>query len=82
MSFEWHRIHKWEENIESQVTDAVEEQVTEQYGVDSIEDLTEEQIDQVMSWRDEHVSEYSPMYIGFTNVYNTWENVNWQPEEE
>ena len=82
MSFEWPRIHKWEDNIESQVTDAVEEQVTEQYGVDSIEDLTEEQIDQVMSWRDEHVSEYSPMYIGFTNVYNTWENVNWQPEEE
>ena len=82
MAFEWHRMHKWEENIESDVTDAVEQQVTEQYGVDSVVDLTKEQVDEVMAWRDEHVSEYCPMYIGFTNLYNTWENENWTEEEE
>jgi len=82
MAFEWHRMHKWEENIEREITDAVEQQVTEQYGVDSVVDLTEEQVNEVMAWRDEHVSEYSPMYIGFTNLYNTWENENWSEDEE
>lgn len=82
MAFEWGRIHKWEENIEREVTDAVEEQVREQYEVDDIADLTEQQIDEVMAWRDEYVSEYSPMYIGFTNLYNTWENENWEESDE
>ena len=80
--FEWGRIHKWEENIEREVTDAVEERVTEHYEVEDIVDLTQEQIDEVTAWRDEHVSEYSPMYIGFTNVFNRWDDENWEPEDE
>ena len=43
---------------------------------------TQEQIDEVTAWRDEHVSEYSPMYIGFTNVFNRWDDENWEPEDE
>jgi len=27
-----------------------------------------------MAWREEHVSEYSPMYGGFADCYNQWEN--------
>ena len=42
MSFEWNRIHKWEENIERDVTDAVEQQIMEHYSVDDITTLTEE----------------------------------------
>ena len=99
MAFEWHRMHKWEENIESEVTDAVEQQVTEQYGVDSVVDLTEEQIcehysvddvleltaeqmDEVRAFRDEHVSEYSPMNWGFSNVIMRYEDENYEEEEE
>ena len=47
MAFEWNRIHKWEENIEREVTDAVYEYVCEYYEVDDISELSEEQIAQV-----------------------------------
>jgi len=73
MSFEWPRMHKWEENIEREVTEGVEERVTEHYGVDDIADLTEAQLDEIEKWREEHVSEYSPMNWGFSNLINNWE---------
>ena len=74
MAFDWPRMHKWEENIERDVTDAVEEQVCEQYNVEDVLELTREQLLEVVAFRDEHVSEYSPMYIGFNNVINRWED--------
>jgi len=82
MSFDWPRMHKWEENIERDVTDAVEEQVMEQYGVDDIVDLTKEQMAEIQAWREEHVSEYSPMNWGFSNLYNRWEDENYKEDEE
>lgn len=82
MSFDWPRMHKWEENIERDVTDAVEEQVMEQYGVDDISDLTKEQMAEIQAWREEHVSEYSPMNWGFSNLYNRWEDENYEEDEE
>lgn len=81
MAFEWHRIHKWEDNIESQVTDAVYEYVCEFYGVEEVGELTEGQVNEIMAFRDE-LNEYSPMQWGFSNLYNHWENENWEPDEE
>jgi len=81
MAFEWGRIHKWEENIEREVTDAVRDYVVEFYGVEELAELTQEQIDEVMAFRDE-LNEYSPMQWGFSNIYMEWENENWTPEEE
>jgi hypothetical protein len=81
MSFEWNRIHKWEDNIERDVTDAVYEYVRDYYDVDEIEDLTEEQIDEVRAFSDEH-NEYSPMQIGFSNLFNEWEDLQWEKEHE
>ena len=72
MSFEWPRIHKWEENIEREVTDNVREYVLEFYGLDEIAELTEEQMNEVQAFRDE-LNEYSPMQWGFSNIYNEWE---------
>ena len=60
MAFEWPRSHKWEENIEHEVTDGLRELIYEQYGVDEVSELTEEQIDEVMAYRDE-LNEYSPL---------------------
>ena len=73
MSFEWNRIHKWEENHERNITEDVEEYICEHYGVESIETLTQEQIDEVEAYRDE-LNEYSVMQIGFSNVINNWES--------
>ena len=81
MAFEWHRMHKWEENIEREVTDAVEQRVIEHYEVDDIVDLTKEQIAEVAKWKDEHVNEYSPIIWGFNNVMNRWEDENWEDED-
>lgn len=74
MAFEWNRMHKWEENHERNITEDVEEYICEYYGVESIEDLTKEQIDKIEVFRSE-LNEYSIMQIGFSNVINIWENV-------
>ena len=76
MAFEWNRIHKWEENIEREVTDAVYEYVCEYYEVDDISELTEEQIAQVEGYRDHELSEFSVLQIGFSNIINHWESEN------
>ena len=81
MSFDWPRIHKWEERIESDVTDSVYEYVMEHYGVDEIVELTEEQIKEVENFRDE-LNEYSPMQWGFSNLINHWESETWEVENE
>ena len=73
MAFEWNRMHKWEENHERAITEDVEEYICEYYGVESIEDLTKEQIDKIEVFRSE-LNEYSIMQIGFSNVINNWEN--------
>lgn len=75
MAFEWPRSHKWEENIEREVTDGLRELIYEQYGVDEVSELTEDQIDEVMAYRDE-LSEYSPLQWAFSNVYSEWEMDN------
>ena len=50
MAFEWNRIHKWEENIEREITDSVDNFVCEHYEVDDITQLTEEQINEMSDW--------------------------------
>ena len=72
MAFEWNRIHKWEENHERNITEDVEEYICEHYGIESIEELTQEQIDEIEKYRGE-LNEYSVMQIGFSNVINNWE---------
>ena len=82
MAFEWHRMHKWEENFEREATDGVEEQICEHYSVDDVLELTAEQMDEVRAFREEHVSEYSPMAWGFNNVIMRYEDENYEENEE
>ena len=72
MSFEWNRIHKWEENHERSITEDVEEYICEYYDTESIEELTKDQIEELEVFRSE-LNEYSVMQIGFSNVINNWE---------
>jgi len=82
MAFEWHRMHKWEENIERDVTEGLEEQLCEHYGVEDVLELTAEQMDEVIKFREEYVSEYSPMIWGFSNVIMRWEDENYEGDNE
>jgi hypothetical protein len=78
MSFEWNRIHKWEDNIESQINDSVSDYVFEYYGVDEIGELTEEQINEISTFRDEMLSEFSVMQVGFSNLISWWDSENYE----
>ena len=80
MSFDIPRVHKWEENIEREVTDELYSYVCEHYGVDEIADLSEEQINEVESYRDNDLNEYSPLQIGFSNIIQNWESETWERE--
>lgn len=71
--FEWNKIHKHEDNIESNVTDRVFEYVCEYYKINDILDLTEEQISQLETFRDK-LNEFSVMQIGFSNLIMQWED--------
>jgi hypothetical protein len=53
------------------------EQVTEHYAVDSIEELTRDQIDELEHFRNDVLHEYSPLQIGFSDVIQMWESENW-----
>jgi hypothetical protein len=79
MSFDWLRIHKWEENIEAQVTDSVYDYVCEFYSIEDVEELTHEQLLEVERFRDE-LNEYSVMQIGFSNLINHVESIHWEKE--
>ena len=74
MSFEWNKINKYEDNYEREITDNVYDYVRDYFDVDEIDDITEEQMDQVKTFRDEY-NEYSVMQIGFSNMINDWEDI-------
>jgi Mn-dependent DtxR family transcriptional regulator len=79
MSFEWPRIHKWEERVEQEVSDSVFEYVCEHYGVDEIDELTPIQLKEIEDFRDE-LNEYSVFQIGFSNLIGYVENIHWENE--
>lgn len=74
MAFEWNRIHKWEENLYNMADEMVQEYVFEYYGVNEIEELTEEQIEEVRTFYEGEMSEYSPLNPGFSSLIGWWES--------
>ena len=73
MNFEWPRIHKWEDNILREIDESVQEYVFEFYGVEEIEELTEEQIEELRDFI-EGDHEGSIMSSGFYTLINWWES--------
>jgi hypothetical protein len=82
MAFEWGRIHKWEENYERDITDAVIEYVCEHYEVDSIFDLTAEQVSELETFSNDVLYEYSVMQVGFSNIMMQLDDPEFYNEEE
>ena len=74
MSYEWPRIHKVEDNFYMEISEVVWEQVSDHYGVDEIEELTEEQIEELEDYRTNTLNEYSIMQAGYSNIINMWES--------
>ena len=78
MSFEWSKIYKSEEWFEQQATEWVFDYVCEFYDVEDIEDLTEEQIEEIVQYRENDLNEYSPMQMGFSNIITQWEDAQYE----
>ena len=74
--FIWHRMHKDEEHIEREAYSCVETAICNHYDIEDIAELTAEQWVDIHAWQEENVSEYSPMNMGFSDVYNVWEMNN------
>ena len=47
MSYEWHRVNKVEENFCREISEVVYDHVLQHFGVYSVEELTEEQIEEI-----------------------------------
>ena len=73
MKYDWPRVHKVEENLMIDINDLVYEHVMEHFGIEDIEDLSEEQIDEVETFRLQ-LSEYSVLQGGYSNLIGLWES--------
>ena len=74
--YDWAKMYKAEEYIEREAYSCVESAIIDFYNISEISDLTQEQWDDIHAWQEENVSEYSPMNMGFSDVYNVWEMEN------
>jgi len=74
MSFEWNRIHKWEEEHQRRIAEDVQEYVLEFYGVEDIIDLTDTQLQAMMKFVEEELPENHIMIGGFYDLVNRWES--------
>jgi len=74
MSYDWPRSHKVEDNLMMEINEIVYEHVLEHFGVDEIEDLSEEQIAEVETFRSCQLGEYSVLQGGYSNLISMWES--------
>ena len=73
MAFEWHRMHKHEEQIENDIYDRVCTQVCEHYEIEDVSELTKEQIAEIEHFVEEYISEYRPIRSGFSDLFDNLE---------
>ena len=71
MAFEPVKLHKWEDNIESRLTEDATYIVENHYDC-GIEDLGKKEYDEIEAWLEDN--EYTLLYAGFRNVLNEIEN--------
>ena len=71
--FDWARMYKDEEYLEREAYTCVETALCNHYDVEDVADITEAQWEDIHAWQEENVGEYSPMNMGFSDVYSYWE---------
>ena len=79
MAFEWNRINKYEDNFEREIIESVNEYVFEYYGVEELEELTDNQVSEIETFASE-LNEYSVMQIGINNLMMRYEDVKYDQE--
>ena len=79
MSFEWNKIHKYEDRFEREIIESVDEYVFEYYGVEELEELTDNQVSEIETFASE-LNEYSVMQIGINNLMMRYEDVKYDRE--
>ena len=73
MAFECARLDKWEELIRNDIRDNAESYIMEYYGVEDIDDLTEDQVREISDFIQLPDNEYSLVCEAFTDIINWWE---------
>ena len=81
MTFEWNKIYKWEEAFEREIVDSVVEYVCRYYDVEDFDELTANQVDEIMEFM-EGLNEYSVLQVGFRHLINYWEDASYEIEDE
>ena len=71
--YDWPRVHKVEDNLMMDINELVYAHVLEHFGVDEIEDLSEEHIDEIEVFRSQ-LSEYSVLQGGYSSLISMWES--------
>ncbi len=74
MSFEWNKIHKFEESFEREIIDSVEEYIMDYYDIMEIHELTKDQVNEIKTFTEE-LNEYSVMQVGLNNILMQWEDM-------
>ena len=74
MPFEWNRIHKTEDNFVMEISDRVFTYVCEYYKVDDVMDLSQDQIQEIIDFRDNQLHEFSVMQAGFSDLISLLES--------
>lgn len=72
--FEIHKAHKMQEWIENHVTEWANDLITEHFGVESVDELTREQIDEVIEQWEVMLDYDGTLALGVRNCINIWEN--------
>lgn len=75
-SFKVYKVGKMLDWLESQTTEWAYNLVVEHFDVDEVEQLSEEQIKEVIDQWEELIDVDSTIALGFRNVINQWESAN------
>ncbi len=78
MSYDHPRCYKAEENLGREITESVVSHICDFYGVETVHELTVDQIAEVEEFRTNVLSEYSILQWGYSDAIAMWE---WELQE-
>ena len=76
--YTFYKTHKVEDWVSNQMYEAVFDHITEWFGVEELIEITQEQMDEIVDFRENRLNEYSPLQMGYTDVIGQWENETWE----
>ncbi|MDC0093620.1 hypothetical protein OAR00_01080 [Alphaproteobacteria bacterium] len=71
---QWEKIYNTEEMIALQAREEVFNYIFQYYKVEDVDDLTKKQINEIINFRDQELSEFSNLKSGFNDLIGMWES--------